>query len=189
MDALAAATASIGSHNAYISVVEKPADAGGRRTRGRAVRGQRQHRRRRNADHGGSPLLADHVPAVDAGVVSMLREAGAVVVGKTNMHELAFGVTSNNAEHGAVKNPVDPGFSAGGSSGGSAATVALGAVPFSLGTDTGGSVTLPASFCGVVGFRPSVGRYPADGLVKLSWTRDTVGLHTRSVASRARSTR
>ena len=130
----------------------------------------------------GSPLLREDVPEVDAGVVSVLREAGAVPVGKTNMHELAFGITSNNAEFGPVRNPYDLTRVAGGSSGGSAATVALGTVPFSLGTDTGGSVTIPASFCGVVGFRPTPGRYPADGLVNLSWTRDTVGIHARTVA-------
>ena len=131
---------------------------------------------------GGSPLLREDVSEVDAGVVSVLREAGAVPVGKTNMHELAFGITSNNAEFGPVRNPHDLTRVAGGSSGGSATTVALGTVPFSLGTDTGGSVTIPASFCGVVGFRPTTGRYPADGLVNLSWTRDTVGIHARSVA-------
>ena len=129
----------------------------------------------------GSPVFAGSRPDVDAGVVSALRSEGAVVVGKTNMHELAFGITSNNAHYGPVRNPVDPSRSAGGSSGGSAATVALGTVPFSLGTDTGGSITVPASFCGVVGFRPSAGRYPSDGLVGLSWTRDTVGIHARSV--------
>ena len=130
----------------------------------------------------GSPILRDSVAEVDAGVVAALREAGAVVVGRTNMHELAFGITSNNTAHGPVRNPLDPSLVAGGSSGGSAAAVALGVVPFSLGTDTGGSVTVPAAFCGVVGFRPTTGRYPGDGLVKLSWTRDTVGLHARTVA-------
>jgi mandelamide amidase len=130
----------------------------------------------------GSPLLSDSVPEVDAGVVAALREAGALVIGKTNMHELAFGITSNNAAFGPVRNPVDPSRVAGGSSGGSAAAVALGVVPFSLGTDTGGSVTIPAAFCGVVGFRPTTGRYPGDGVVNLSWTRDSVGIHARTVA-------
>jgi len=130
----------------------------------------------------GSPLFREDVPEVDAGVVALLREAGAVVVGKTNMHELAFGITSNNASFGPVRNPADPSRVAGGSSGGSAVSVALGTVPFSLGTDTGGSITIPASFCGVVGFRPTTGRYPGDGVVSLSWTRDSIGLHARSVA-------
>ncbi|MEV0678666.1 amidase family protein [Actinosynnema sp. NPDC050436] len=129
----------------------------------------------------GSRLLDDSPAAVDAGVVGVLRAAGAVVVGKTNLHELAFGITSNNRAFGPVRNPVDRDRSAGGSSGGSAVGVALGVVPFALGTDTGGSVTVPASFCGVVGFRPSTGRYPGDGVVNLSSTRDTVGVHARTV--------
>ncbi len=185
-DAIAAATASKASHNAYITVVTAPVDAGEGELAGIPFAVKDNIDVAGLPTTAGSPLFGDHLPAVDAGVVSLLREAGAVVVGKTNMHELAFGVTSNNATHGAVKNPVDPAFSAGGSSGGSATTVALGAVPFSLGTDTGGSVTIPASFCGVVGFRPTVGRYPADGLVGLSWTRDTVGLHTRTVVDARR---
>lgn len=130
----------------------------------------------------GSPLFDGPPAEVDAGIVSVLRDAGAVVVGKTNMHELAFGITSNNAAFGPVRNPFDLTRSAGGSSGGSAAAVALGVVPFAVGTDTGGSVTIPSAFCGIVGFRPSMGRYPADGLVNLSTTRDTPGLHARTVA-------
>lgn len=118
----------------------------------------------------------------DAPVVAALREAGAVVVGITNMHELAFGITSNNAAFGPVRHPADPARAAGGSSGGSAAAVARGDVPVALGTDTGGSVTIPASLCGVVGFRPTTGRWPCAGLVGLSWTRDTPGLFARTVA-------
>ncbi|MBW4720527.1 amidase family protein [Saccharothrix obliqua] len=128
----------------------------------------------------GSPLLGAAPAEVDASVVGVLRDAGAVVLGKTNLHELAFGITSDNAAFGPVRNPVDPTRSAGGSSGGSAVGVALGVVPFALGTDTGGSVTIPAAFCGVVGFRPSTGRYPGDGVVNLSTTRDTIGLHART---------
>ena len=118
----------------------------------------------------------------DAPVVAALRGAGAVVVGITNMHELAFGITSNNAAFGPVRHPADPTRAAGGSSGGSAAAVARGDVPVALGTDTGGSVTIPASLCGVVGFRPTTGRWPGAGLVGLSWTRDTPGLFARTVA-------
>ncbi|WP_433260157.1 amidase family protein [Actinosynnema sp. CS-041913] len=129
----------------------------------------------------GSRLLGDSPAAVDASAVSALEDAGAVVVGKTNLHELAFGITSNNKAFGPVRNPADPSRSAGGSSGGSAVGVALGVVPFALGTDTGGSVTIPASFCGVVGFRPSTGRYPGDGVVNLSTSRDTIGIHARTV--------
>lgn len=130
----------------------------------------------------GGPLFRGHVAEVDSDVVSVLREAGAVVIGKANLHELAFGGTSNNATYGPVRNPFDPSRVAGGSSGGSAVAVALGSVPFSLGTDTGGSVTVPSAFCGVVGFRPTTGRYPGTGVVNLSTSRDTIGLHARTVA-------
>ena len=134
----------------------------------------------------GSPALGRPIAPTDAPVVAALRAAGGVVTGKTNMHELAFGVTSNNAAFGPVRNPADRRFSAGGSSGGSAAVVARGDVDVALSTDTGGSVTLPAAFCGVVGFRPSAGRYSVEGVVRLSVTRDTVGLHTRNVADARR---
>lgn len=121
------------------------------------------------------------MPLQSAPVVRRLVEAGAVAVAKTNMHELALGVTSNNATFGPVRNPACRDRSAGGSSGGSAAAVAAGAVPFALGTDTGGSSRIPASFCGIVGFRPSTGRYPTQGVVRVSWTRDTVGILAQSV--------
>lgn len=130
----------------------------------------------------GGPVLAGHPAEVDADLVSLLREAGAVVIGKANLHELAFGATSNNATYGPVRNPYDPTRVAGGSSGGSAAAVALGSVPFSLGSDTGGSVTVPSAFCGIVGFRPTTGRYPGAGVANLSTSRDTIGLHTRTVS-------
>lgn len=119
---------------------------------------------------------------VDAHVVALLRRAGAVVVGTTNMHELALGITSDNAAFGAVRVPAHPGRSAGGSSGGSAAAVASGAVRIALGTDTGGSVSIPAAHCGIAGFRPSTGRWPGDGILGLSTTRDTAGVFARSVA-------
>lgn len=134
----------------------------------------------------GSPLLPPGPVEADAGTVAALRAAGAVVVGKTNMHELAFGITSDNATHGPVRLPADPRRSAGGSSGGSAASVALGVVPVALGTDTGGSVSIPAACCGVVGFRPTTGRWPVDGVVMLSTSRDTVGVHARTVADARR---
>lgn len=130
---------------------------------------------------GGTRYLTAEADA-DADVVAALTSDGAVVVGKTNMHELAFGITSNNGAYGAVRNPSDPSRTAGGSSGGSAAAVALGVVPLSVGTDTGASVSVPAAFCGVAGLRPSTGRYPGDGIIHLSWTRDTAGLHANSVA-------
>ncbi|NUS71820.1 MAG: indole acetimide hydrolase [Corynebacteriales bacterium] len=129
----------------------------------------------------GHPALSGSRPFVEASVVRRLRDAGAVPIGTTNMHELAFGITSNNGHFGAVRNPFDPSRVAGGSSGGSAVAVAAGVVPFALGTDTGGSMRVPASFCGVVGLRPSIGRYPADGVIPLSRTRDTIGVFGRSV--------
>ncbi|MDR6989272.1 mandelamide amidase [Paenarthrobacter nitroguajacolicus] len=129
----------------------------------------------------GTTALRDHVALHNARVVQQLLDAGAYVVGKTNMHELGMGVTSNNGGYGPVRNPVSPQRSAGGSSGGSAAAVASGAVPFALGTDTGGSARIPASFCGIVGFRPTVGRYSTEGLVRISWTRDTIGILAGSV--------
>jgi Asp-tRNA(Asn)/Glu-tRNA(Gln) amidotransferase A subunit family amidase len=129
----------------------------------------------------GAPFFRGTPPVIDANVVSALAFEGGTVIGKTNLHELAFGVTSDNGEFGPVRNPLDHSLSAGGSSGGSAAAVALGNVPFALGTDTGGSITVPASFCGIVGFRPTTGRYPGDGVVNLSWSRDTVGIHANRV--------
>lgn len=134
---------------------------------------------------GGSPALRDLMPESDAPAVARVRAAGARMVAKTNLHELAFGVTSNNALFGPVRNPFDPVRVAGGSSGGNGVAVALGVVPFALGTDTGGSVRIPAAFCGIVGFRPSTGRYPAGGVLTLSSTRDTIGIMAAAVADTA----
>lgn len=120
--------------------------------------------------------------AADAPPLARLRRAGAMVAGKTNLHELAFGITSNNAAFGAVRNPHDHGLIAGGSSGGTAAAIAAGIVPAGLGTDTGGSVRIPAALCGITGFRPTLGRYPAGGVVPLSATRDTIGPMGHTVA-------
>lgn len=102
----------------------------------------------------GCPVFAEHVADVDAGIVAELRRRGGRVVGTTTCDELTFGVTGANAWSGPPLNPVDPGRIAGGSSGGSAAAVALGGADLAVGTDTGGSISLPASLCGVVGFRP-----------------------------------
>jgi mandelamide amidase len=129
----------------------------------------------------GTPGLADYFPQADAGIVQRFRQLGAQIMGKNNMHELSFGVTSANHSHGTVINPANERHSAGGSSGGCAAAVAAGLVPCAVGTDTGGSVRIPAAFCGVVGFRPTTGGYPVDGIVPVSQTKDTPGLLTRTV--------
>lgn len=130
----------------------------------------------------GTPALVGHYPRIDSSVVRALRDEGAVAIGKANMHELAFGLTSNNGRFGPARNPHDPERVSGGSSGGSAAAVAAGTVPFALGTDTGASVTTPSGYCGTVGFRPSTGRYAGDGMVHLTWTRDAIGVHANTVA-------
>ena len=130
----------------------------------------------------GTSALAGRVPATDAPAVSRLRAAGAIIAGKTTMHELSYGVTCDNAVTGTVRNPYNPSMIPGGSSGGTAVAIAAGIVPAGLGADTGGSVRLPAALCGVVGFRPTVGRYPGSGVIPLSHTRDTIGPMARCVA-------
>ncbi len=128
-----------------------------------------------------SRLLADRVPAADAPVVARLREAGAVIIGKCNLHEFAFGTTSEDSAYGPVRNPRDPSRSAGGSSGGSAAAVVAGMSFASVGTDTGGSIRIPAALCGCVGLKPTSGELPCEGIVPLSPTLDHVGPLARSV--------
>ncbi len=129
----------------------------------------------------GTNALRGNVAAKDAPVLDPLRTAGAVFFGKANLHELAFGCTSNNGAFGPVGNPYDPDRVAGGSSGGTAAAVGARLAPAGLGSDTGGSVRIPAAFCGIVGFRPTTKRYPQAGIVPLSATRDTAGPMARSV--------
>lgn len=129
----------------------------------------------------GSRLFADHVPARDATVVSRLREAGAVVLGKAAMMELAFGLRTTDAIGGQCRNPWDETRVPGGSSGGSAASVALDFGVASLGTDTGGSVRMPSALCGVTGLRPTHGRVPNTGVLPVSETFDTVGPVARRV--------
>ncbi len=130
---------------------------------------------------GGTPGLRDHRPAQNAPVLQRLIDEGAYVMGKLNMHELAFGITSNNSAFGAARNPYDPARIPGGSSGGSAAAVAARLAPVAMGTDTGGSVRIPAALCGVAGLRPTTGRYAQAGIVPISNTRDTAGPLARSV--------
>src|SRR6266508_1463560 len=123
----------------------------------------------------GSRHFADHVPSADAPVVTRLRVAGAVIVGKTTTHEFAYGPTGDVSANGPCANPRDPRRMAGGSSAGSAAAVAAGLVPLAVGTDTGGSVRIPAALCGVAGLRPSCDAVPTTGVFPLSWTLDTEG--------------
>lgn len=126
--------------------------------------------------------LKGFVPKHNAPIAQRLFDAGALLGAKGNMHELAFGITSNNAVTGAARNPHKPSMIPGGSSGGVAVTVAQRMMPAGIGTDTGASVRLPAALCGIVGFRPTVGRYAGSGIVPISHTRDTAGPMTRSVA-------
>jgi aspartyl-tRNA(Asn)/glutamyl-tRNA(Gln) amidotransferase subunit A len=120
-------------------------------------------------------------PSRDALAVSRLRSAGALILGKVNMHEIALGITGENVWTGDVKNPLDPTRQAGGSSSGSAAAVAAGIGFASLGSDTGGSIRIPASFCGCVGFKPTFGLVPLEGALHLSMTCDHAGPLTRTV--------
>ena len=130
---------------------------------------------------GGSKIFADFVPGYDAAIVSQLNDAGANVIGKTGLHEFAYGITSNNPHFGAIRNPWDPERIPGGSSGGSAAAVAAGLVPFATGTDTGGSIRIPASFCGVVGLKPTYERVSRKGVMPLGLTLDHAGVLARTV--------
>jgi aspartyl-tRNA(Asn)/glutamyl-tRNA(Gln) amidotransferase subunit A len=123
----------------------------------------------------GSLLFRDFIPPYDATVVEKLRTAGAICVAKTNMHELAFGITSKNPHYGFVLNPRDPQRIAGGSSGGSASLVAAGLLPMCTGSDTGGSIRVPASYCGIVGLKPTYGRVSRRGLLPLSFSLDCPG--------------
>ncbi|XP_065846360.1 indoleacetamide hydrolase-like [Oscarella lobularis] len=123
----------------------------------------------------GTPALRNFVPTEDCPVVKLLKAEGAEILGTTNLHELGFGITSNNSLFGPVRNPYDVERFAGGSSGGSAAAVSARIVPVAIGGDTGGSVRLPSSLCGVIGFRPSLNRYSVQGTTPISVTRDTLG--------------
>jgi aspartyl-tRNA(Asn)/glutamyl-tRNA(Gln) amidotransferase subunit A len=191
---LAAIDAANGRINAFITV-----DAAGARAAADGVDAERARGIDRGPLHGipyslkdlvdvagvvttaGSRVLDDRVPTADAVIVTRLREAGAICVGRTNLHEFAMGTTSEDSAFGPVRHPLDPSRSPGGSSGGSAAAVATGMGLASVGTDTGGSVRIPAAVCGVVGLKPTYGEVPADGIVPLSTSLDHVGPLARTV--------
>jgi aspartyl-tRNA(Asn)/glutamyl-tRNA(Gln) amidotransferase subunit A len=128
-----------------------------------------------------SRVRQHHVAADDATVVRRLRKAGAVIVGKTNLHEFALGTTNEDSAFGPARHPLDPNRSPGGSSGGSAISVAADMAFASIGSDTGGSIRIPSAMCGLVGFKPALGEIPTDGVVPLSSTLDHLGPLCRSV--------
>jgi aspartyl-tRNA(Asn)/glutamyl-tRNA(Gln) amidotransferase subunit A len=184
--------------NAFITVASKSALAEARAAERELLRG-----RRRGALHGipialkdnictrnlrttmGSLILRDFVPSEDATVVRKLRRAGAIVLGKTNLHEFAYGVTSENPHYGAVRNPWKTDRISGGSSGGSAVAVAAGLCTAAIGTDTGGSIRIPSGLCGVVGLKPTFGRVSAHGVFPLAASFDHVGPIARSAVDAA----
>jgi aspartyl-tRNA(Asn)/glutamyl-tRNA(Gln) amidotransferase subunit A len=130
----------------------------------------------------GSIIYADHLPEKTAEAVARLEAAGYANIGKTNLHEFAYGITSANPHYGTVPNPTFPGRMAGGSSGGSAAALAAGLADAALGTDSGGSIRIPAACCGVVGFKPTYGLVSVEGVFPLAPSFDHVGPMARSVA-------
>ena len=133
----------------------------------------------------GSRFFADYIPDEDAHVVHKVKKAGAQIIGKTNTHEIALGVTNKNPHFGTCRNPWDITRTPGGSSGGSAVAVATGMAMAALGTDTGGSIRIPASLCGVVGLKPTFGRVSLRGIFPLSWNLDHAGPITRNVEDAA----
>ena len=129
----------------------------------------------------GSKILADWIPEKDATIINKLREAGAIIIGKTHMHEFAMGAVGTNPHYGHCRNPWDTERIPGGSSSGSGAGVATGLFFAALGSDTGGSIRIPSSLCGIVGIKPTYGRVSLDGVVPLSWSLDHVGPMARTV--------
>jgi aspartyl-tRNA(Asn)/glutamyl-tRNA(Gln) amidotransferase subunit A len=192
LDRIAAQNARV---NAFITVLENEARtqarAADREIRGRAYRGPLHGipiSLKDLIDLEGTPttaasrLRAGHLAGSDAPVVAALRAAGAIVVGKCNLHEFAFGTTSDESAFGPVRHPADLSRSPGGSSGGSAVAVAAGMSCASIGTDTGGSIRIPAAACGVVGLKPTFGEISAEGVVPLARSLDHVGPLARNVA-------
>lgn len=181
--------------NAFITVIEPPTETDSSRTGGSpeqpgalsgipiAVKDLFNTKGVRTT--GGSRFFSDNVPGSDARAVQRLKEAGAWIIGKTNTHEIALGVTSLNPHFGACRNPWDRTRIPGGSSGGSAVAVATGMAMAALGTDTGGSIRIPASLCGVVGLKPTYGRVSLRGVFPLSWHLDHAGPLTRTVTDAA----
>ena len=135
----------------------------------------------------GGVLLPAEPDTVDAPMIGELRRYGCVMVGKANLHEWAFGITSNNPHHGTVRNPVDPERVPGGSSGGSAAAVVAGMCDWAIGSDTGGSIRIPAGLCGCVGFKPTIGMISTEGVFPLSRSLDTMGSLAPDVRSASRA--
>jgi aspartyl-tRNA(Asn)/glutamyl-tRNA(Gln) amidotransferase subunit A len=133
----------------------------------------------------GSKFFADHVPKADCAVARRLREAGSVLLGKLNTHEFAYGVTTDNPHFGTTRNPWDQSRIPGGSSGGSGAAIAASLAAGTIGTDTGGSIRIPAALCGAVGFKPTYGRVSKAGIFPLSFIFDHAGPITRTVEDAA----
>src|SRR5262245_8510193 len=194
-DALLTRCAAAASLNAFISLNPDAVRAAARRADSQRQRGERLGPLhgvplaiKDNVDSadapttGGTAGLAKNCPKRNALVLQQLLEAGAIVLGKTNLHELAYGVTNNNGAFGPACNPYDATRIPGGSSGGTGVAVAARLAPGGIGSDTGGSVRIPAALCGLAGLRPTTGRWSQVGIVPISHTRDTAGPMTRSVA-------
>jgi len=164
--------------NAFISLTDEHGD-------GPVVAVKDLVRVRGTVTTGGGVIFPRVADAEDAPVIARMRRHGCVIVGKANLHEWAFGVTSTNPHYGAVRNPRDPSRIPGGSSGGSAAAVALGMCDWAVGSDTGGSIRIPAGLCGVVGFKPTLGTVPTEDVIPLSRSLDTLGPLAPDVLSAA----